>query len=166
MLVSKYYLTTDIRMPRIIKRKNKITGEITEVEIGGDLRIGVLYIDAEGRTKRRITLLVVTPPRTRLIETWLRHLDAIEKRTQLNPELVHKFLSYRKTSLIFLKPFDTLLEAKFSGTHLYGAMINNGVIRRDEINSNEVLQDFDQEMIRTGEMLAKELHIKEEGIDK
>ena len=166
MLVNKYYLTTDLRIPRTIKIKNKVTGKIEERETGGNFRIGILHVGADGMTRRRFTSLIVTPPKTRLIETWLRHLDAIEKRTQLNPELENKFLTYRKTSLIFLKPFDTLLEAKFSGAHLYGAMINNGIIRRDEINSNEILLEFEKELIKTSEVLAKELHIKEEGINK
>ena len=166
MLVNKYYLTTDLRIPRTIKIKNKVTGEIEERETGGNFRVGILYIGADGMTHRRFTALIVTPPKTRLIETWLRCLDAIDKRTQLNPELVNKFLTYRKTSLIFLKPFDTLLEAKFSGAHLYGAMINNGIIRRDEINSNELLTEFEKELIKTSEVLAKESLLKEEGINK
>ena len=32
MLVNKYYLTTDLRIPRTIKIKNKVTGEIEERE--------------------------------------------------------------------------------------------------------------------------------------
>lgn len=166
MLVNKYYLTTDLRIPRTIKVKNKVTGEIENREIGGNFRIGILYVDANGMTRRRFTILIVTPPKTRLIETWLRYLDAIEKRTQLNPELEHKFLTYRKTSLIFLKPFDTVLEAKFSGTHLFGAMINNGIILRDEINSNELLAEFEKELIKTSEVLTKEFQLKKEGLNK
>ena len=92
MLVNKYYLTTDLRIPRTIKVKNKVTGEIENREIGGNFRIGILYVDANGMTRRRFTSLIVTPPKTRLIETWLRYLDAIEKRTQLNPELQYKLL--------------------------------------------------------------------------
>lgn len=166
MLVNKYYLTNDLRIPRTIKVKNKVTGEIENREIGGNFRIGILYVDANGMTRRRFTILIVTPPKTRLIETWLRYLDAIEKRTQLNPELEHKFLTYRKTSLIFLKPFDTVLEAKFSGTHLFGAMINNGIILRDEINSNELLAEFEKELIKTSEVLTKEFQLKKEGLNK
>lgn len=169
MVVNKYYLTTDLRIPRTIKVKNKVTGEIENREIGGNFRIGILYVDANGMTRRRFTALIVTPPKTRLIETWLRliqYLDAIEKRTQLNPELEHKFLTYRKTSLIFLKPFDTVLEAKFSGAHLLGAMINNGIILREEINSNELLAEFEKELTKTSEVLAKEFQLKKEGLNK
>lgn len=166
MVVNKYYLTTDLRIPRTIKVKNKVTGEIENREIGGNFRIGILYVDANGMTRKRFTSLIVTPPKTRLIETWLRHLDAIEKRTQLNPELEHKFLTYRKTSLIFLKPFDTVLEAKFSGAHLYGAMINNGIILREEINSNELLAEFEKELTKTSEVSAKEFQLKKEGLNK
>lgn len=166
MVVNKYYLTTDLRIPRTIKVKNKVTGEIENREIGGNFRIGILYVDANGMTRRRFTALIVTPPKTRLIETWLRCLDAIEKRTQLNPELEHKFLTYRKTSLIFLKPFDTVLEAKFSGAHLLGAMINNGIILREEINSNELLAEFEKELTKTSEVLAKEFQLKKEGLNK
>ena len=166
MVVNKYYLTTDLRIPRTIKVKNKVTGEIENREIGGNFRIGILYVDANGMTRKRFTSLIVTPPKTRLIETWLRHLDAIEKRTQLNPELEHKFLTYRKTSLIFLKPFDTVLEAKFSGAHLYGAMINNGIILREEINSNELLAEFEKELTKTREVSAKEFQLKKEGLNK
>ena len=166
MLVNKYYLTTDLRIPRTIKVKNKVTGEIENREIGGNFRIGILYVDANGMTRRRFTSLIVTPPKTRLIETWLRYLDAIEKRTQLNPELQYKFLTYRKTSLIFLKPFDTVLEAKFSKAHLYGAMINNGIILRDEINSDELLAEFEKELTKTSEVLTKEFQLKKEGLNK
>lgn len=166
MVVNKYYLTTDLRIPRTIKVKNKVTGEIENREIGGNFRIGILYVDANGMTRRRFTALIVTPPKTRLIETWLRCLDAIEKRTQLNPGLEHKFLTYRKTSLIFLKPFDTVLEAKFSGAHLLGAMINNGIILREEINSNELLAEFEKELTKTSEVLAKEFQLKKEGVNK
>lgn len=166
MLVNKYYLTIDLRIPRIIKIKNKVTGEIEQREIGGNFRIGILYVDANGMTRKRYTALIITPPKTRLIETWLRHLDAIEKRTQLNPELEYKFLTYRKTSIIFLKPFDTVLEAKFSAAHLYGAMINNGIIRRGEINSNELLVEFEKELTKTSEILAQEFQLKKEGLNK